>query len=78
MDRAAGHGRRGELTAHIDLDDSLEPRPAGTLTLNGIVADTSGQHLFTVDMTGGDLYRIDVPTGAVRKVRAGRWGRGRR
>ncbi|MFE0133962.1 SMP-30/gluconolactonase/LRE family protein [Streptomyces sp. NPDC059037] len=72
LEKTARHeGRRGELTAHLDLSGALEPQPAGTFTLNGLVADPTdptGRRLFTVDMTGGDLYRVDTASGEIRKV----------
>ncbi|MGH4034002.1 SMP-30/gluconolactonase/LRE family protein [Actinomycetota bacterium Odt1-20B] len=67
---ASAHGRRGELTVGHDLSATIAPHPADAYTLNGIVADPSGRYLLTVDMTGGDLYRVDLTTGAVREVAA--------
>ncbi|MFE3776050.1 SMP-30/gluconolactonase/LRE family protein [Streptomyces sp. NPDC059122] len=66
--RAAAHGGRAELTAAYDLSRVLHPVPAGTVTLNGIVADPSGRYLLTVDMTAGTLYRVDLASGAVCQV----------
>ncbi|MFF2807927.1 SMP-30/gluconolactonase/LRE family protein [Streptomyces sp. NPDC058000] len=66
--RAAAHGGRAELTAAYDLTRVLPSVPAGTVTLNGIVADPSGRYLLTVDMTAGTLYRVDLTSGAVRRV----------
>ncbi|MFE0106392.1 SMP-30/gluconolactonase/LRE family protein [Streptomyces sp. NPDC059009] len=65
---ASAHGKRGELTVSHDLGTTIAPHPADAYTLNGIVADPSGRYLLTVDMTGGDLYRVDLATGAVREV----------
>ncbi|WP_067485973.1 SMP-30/gluconolactonase/LRE family protein [Actinomadura hibisca] len=56
----------GTLAPRFDLSKRLEPHAPSAFTLNGIVA--SGRHLYTVDMTGGDLYRLDTASGAVRKV----------
>ncbi|MBP2049227.1 sugar lactone lactonase YvrE [Streptomyces griseochromogenes] len=61
-------GGRAPLTAHYDLTDALPPRPSGTYTLNGIVADATGRLLFVVDMTGGGLYRVHTATGATSQV----------
>lgn len=58
----------GALTAAYDLTPALRPRPAGAFSLNGIVSDRAGRYLLTVDMTEGDLYRVDLATGAVRRV----------
>ncbi|WP_242906790.1 SMP-30/gluconolactonase/LRE family protein [Actinomadura terrae] len=66
--RDVARGGRADLRARFDLGDAVEEHAAGELTLNGIVADPSGRYLLTVDMTGGDLYRLDVASGAVRKV----------
>ncbi|MFJ6939097.1 SMP-30/gluconolactonase/LRE family protein [Streptomyces sp. NPDC101132] len=65
---ARTHGGTGELTPRYDLSGTLEPHPAGTFTLNGIVADPAGRYLLVVDMTGGDLYRIGLRDGTVRAV----------
>ncbi|WP_406374352.1 superoxide dismutase [Streptomyces sp. NBC_00647] len=64
--RAAAHGGRAVLTPAYDFGGVLAPHPAGTYTLNGIVA--GDRCLFTVDMTGGALYRVDLKTGAIRHV----------
>ncbi|GIH77182.1 hypothetical protein Plo01_36110 [Planobispora longispora] len=56
------------LTPRFDLSGVLDAHAPGAFTLNGIVADPSGRHLLTVDMTGGDLYRLDPVSGAVRRV----------
>ncbi|MET9323772.1 superoxide dismutase [Streptomyces sp. NPDC003038] len=58
----------GPLTEAYDITPALRPRPAGTFSLNGIVSDPAGRYLLTVDMTAGDLYRVDLATGAVRRV----------
>ncbi|MFF9054246.1 SMP-30/gluconolactonase/LRE family protein [Streptomyces erythrochromogenes] len=58
----------GVLTEAYDLTPALRPRPAGTFSLNGITSDRAGRYLLTVDMTAGDLYRVDLRTGAVRRV----------
>ncbi|MFI1280213.1 SMP-30/gluconolactonase/LRE family protein [Streptomyces sp. NPDC020858] len=58
----------GVLTEAYDLTPALRPRPAGAFNLNGIVSDRAGRYLLTVDMTAGDLYRVDLRTGAVRRV----------
>ncbi|MFG3440407.1 SMP-30/gluconolactonase/LRE family protein [Nonomuraea sp. NPDC047897] len=59
-------GRSATLTPYADLRDVLDTPTGGTL--NGIVADPAGRHLFVVDMAGGDLFRLDPVTGAVRRV----------
>ncbi|MFF4351687.1 SMP-30/gluconolactonase/LRE family protein [Streptomyces sp. NPDC001530] len=64
--RATAHGGRAALTTAYDFSRVVAPHPSGTYTLNGIVA--GDRCLFTVDMTGGDLYRIDLPTGDIRQV----------
>jgi sugar lactone lactonase YvrE len=66
--RAREHGGRAHLTPAFDLTGVLESHKPGDVTLNGIVADPSGRYLLTVDMTGGDLYRIGLPSGGIRKV----------
>jgi sugar lactone lactonase YvrE len=62
------HGGRAPLTPAFDLANVVEPHEPGTVTLNGIVADHSGRYLLVADMTGGDLYRIDVLSGGVLKL----------
>ncbi|MGI5168339.1 SMP-30/gluconolactonase/LRE family protein [Spirillospora sp. CA-253888] len=59
-------GGGGTLVPRFDLKDELEAHAPDAFTLNGIVA--SGRHLYTADMTGGDLYRLDTVSGAVRRV----------
>ncbi|MEU9147120.1 SMP-30/gluconolactonase/LRE family protein [Streptomyces sp. NPDC048349] len=61
----------GALTTAHDLTPALRPRPAGGFSLNGIVSDRAGRYLLTVDMVEGDLYRVDLRTGAVRRVDLG-------
>ncbi|MDX3535214.1 SMP-30/gluconolactonase/LRE family protein [Streptomyces sp. MB09-01] len=58
----------GVLTEAYDLTPVLRPRPAGGFSLNGIASDRTGRYLLTVDMTEGELFRIDLRTGAVRRV----------
>lgn len=58
----------GPLLPAYDLSGMLTPSPAGSFTLNGIAADPAGRYLLTVDMTAGELYRIDPRTGAVSRV----------
>lgn len=65
---ARAKGGRATLTPLFDLAGVLEPHAPDAFTLNGIVADPSGRHLLAVDMTGGDLYRLDLATRAIRKV----------
>ncbi|MFI6866291.1 SMP-30/gluconolactonase/LRE family protein [Nocardia sp. NPDC050406] len=68
---AAARGEKAELATAFDLKASLEPHAADAFTLNGIVADPTGRYLLTVDMTGGDLYRIATAPNspdAIRKV----------
>ncbi|MBO1334601.1 SMP-30/gluconolactonase/LRE family protein [Streptomyces sp. VRA16 Mangrove soil] len=57
-------GGSGTLTAWADLTDRIH---SDTYTLNGIVSDADGRHLYVVDMGAGDLYR--VTTGGVAAVR---------
>ncbi|MYT20300.1 superoxide dismutase [Streptomyces sp. SID7760] len=58
----------GPLLPAYDLKGRLTPSPAGSLTLNGIVSDPAGRYLLAVDMTAGDLHRIDLRTGAMSRV----------
>lgn len=58
----------GPLRAAYDLSGRLTPSPAGSFSLNGITADPAGRFLLTVDMTAGDLYRIDPVSGEVSRV----------
>ncbi|QKW37428.1 SMP-30/gluconolactonase/LRE family protein [Actinomadura sp. NAK00032] len=67
-DLAAARGRTATLAVAFDLDDVLDPHGPDDFTLNGIVADPAGRFLLTDDMLGGDLYRLDPATGAVRKA----------
>ncbi|MBG0826327.1 SMP-30/gluconolactonase/LRE family protein [Planomonospora sp. ID67723] len=68
-DQLAGAGGESvELTPRFDLGGVLDAHAPDAFTLNGIVADPSGRHLLTVDMTGGDLYRLDLVSGAIRRV----------
>ncbi|MGH3241974.1 MAG: SMP-30/gluconolactonase/LRE family protein, partial [Spirillospora sp.] len=67
-DLADARGGRATLKPRFDLDETLEPHGPADFTLNGIVADPTGRFLLTADMHGGDLYRLDVVTGAVRKA----------
>nr|WP_260407840.1 SMP-30/gluconolactonase/LRE family protein [Planomonospora venezuelensis] len=65
---AGAGGEPVALTPRFDLGGVLDAHAPGAFTLNGIVADRSGRHLLTVDMTGGDLYRLDPASGEVRRV----------
>ncbi|WP_433472977.1 SMP-30/gluconolactonase/LRE family protein [Spirillospora sp. CA-142024] len=67
-DLAKARGGHGTLATRFDLDGVLEPHKPGDFTLNGIVADPAGRFVLTDDMLGGDLYRLDISTGAIRKV----------
>ncbi|MEU4824478.1 SMP-30/gluconolactonase/LRE family protein [Actinomadura sp. NPDC023710] len=67
-DLDAARGGIGTLSPRFDLGGLLEPHKPGDFTLNGIVADPTGRFLLTDDMLGGDLYRLDLATGAIRKV----------
>jgi sugar lactone lactonase YvrE len=59
----------GPLTPAFDLAPALGPRPEGTVfSLNGIVSDPGGRYLLTVDMVLGDLYRVDLRSGAISRV----------
>ncbi|WP_067887417.1 SMP-30/gluconolactonase/LRE family protein [Actinomadura chibensis] len=68
LEKAHEQGGETPLTPAFDLSDVVEPHAPDTITLNGIVAGPSGRYLLTVDMTGGDLYRIALPSGKVDKV----------
>ncbi|MFP3989018.1 superoxide dismutase [Streptomyces sp. E11-3] len=61
-------GGRSVLRPYVDVGGDLDPRPVGTFTLNGIVADPAGRFLLAVDMTGGDLVRVDLRSREVRRV----------
>ncbi|WP_431903872.1 SMP-30/gluconolactonase/LRE family protein [Nonomuraea sp. bgisy101] len=65
---AKASGRSAPLEPRYDLKDALEPHEPSAFTLNGIVADPSGRFLLTVDLTGGDLYRLDLSSGAIGRV----------
>ncbi|MFI5827133.1 SMP-30/gluconolactonase/LRE family protein [Streptomyces sp. NPDC051578] len=58
----------GPLEVAYDLSGRIDPSSAGSTSLNGIVADPAGRFLLTVDMTAGDLHRIDLLTGALSRV----------
>lgn len=58
----------GTLTQAYDLTPALRPRPAGAFSLNGITSDRAGRYLLTVDMVEGDLYQVDLRTGAITRV----------
>lgn len=58
----------GPLQPAYDLSGALTPSPAGSFSLNGITADPAGRFLLTVDMTAGDLHRIDLRSGTVSRV----------
>ncbi|MGW2987411.1 SMP-30/gluconolactonase/LRE family protein [Streptomyces goshikiensis] len=58
----------GALRTAFDLRGHLRPQPAGAVTLNGITADRTGRYLLTVDMTAGELHRLDLRTGAITRV----------
>ncbi|WP_371617722.1 SMP-30/gluconolactonase/LRE family protein [Streptomyces sp. NBC_00454] len=58
----------GPLLPAYDLSGLLSPSPAGSFSLNGITADPAGRYLLTVDMTAGELYRIDPRSGAISRV----------
>ncbi|MEU8772663.1 superoxide dismutase [Streptomyces sp. NPDC048606] len=58
----------GPLTVAHDLSGHLAPSPAGSFALNGIVSDPAGRYLLTVDMTAGELHRVDLRTGAIGRV----------
>ncbi|MFF4184799.1 SMP-30/gluconolactonase/LRE family protein [Streptomyces sp. NPDC001691] len=62
------HGGRGVLSAPYDLSGAVPAHPAGSFTLNGIVADPAGRFLVAVDMTGGGLYRVGLGDGKVSQV----------
>lgn len=58
----------GPLVTAYDLSGLLSPAPAGSFSLNGITADPAGRYLLTVDMTAGELFRLDLGSGAVSRV----------
>lgn len=58
----------GALTPAYDLSGHLTPSPAGSFALNGIVSDPAGRYLLAVDMTAGDLHRVDLGSGAISRV----------
>ncbi|HEX3733499.1 MAG TPA: SMP-30/gluconolactonase/LRE family protein [Mycobacteriales bacterium] len=66
--QAEANGKPAVLTPRFDLSGVLEPHTSDAYTLNGIVADPSGRYLLTADMTGGDLYRLDLASGRISKV----------
>ncbi|WUH98693.1 SMP-30/gluconolactonase/LRE family protein [Spirillospora sp. NBC_00431] len=66
--KAQEQGGEVSLLPTFDLSKIVEPHPPNTITLNGIVAERTGRYLLTVDMTGADLYRIELPSGKVDKV----------
>ncbi|GAA4232037.1 hypothetical protein GCM10022254_30900 [Actinomadura meridiana] len=68
LKRAHKQGGDVPLLPTYDLSKIVEPHDPSTITLNGIVAAPSGRYLLTVDMTGGDLYRVALPSGKVDKV----------
>ncbi|MGW7479096.1 SMP-30/gluconolactonase/LRE family protein [Nonomuraea muscovyensis] len=65
---AEARGGTATLTPYADLRDALDPHAPDGYTINGIAADPAGRFLLVVDMTGGDLFRLDPATGAVRRV----------
>lgn len=66
-DLARARGGSAPLTPRYDLSGLLTPRPADApFSLNGITTD--GRRLFAVDMPVGELFRIDLASGAVGKV----------
>lgn len=67
-DLDAARGGTGTLSPRFDLSDVLEPHRPADFTLNGIIADPTGRFLLTDDMLGGDLYRLDLATGGIRKA----------
>ncbi|RFS82719.1 superoxide dismutase [Actinomadura spongiicola] len=67
-DLARARGGRATLHRRFDLGGVVEPHVPGTFTLNGVVADPTGRFLLVADMHGGDLYRLDLATGAARKT----------
>ncbi|MEX2543181.1 MAG: PQQ-dependent dehydrogenase, methanol/ethanol family [Trueperaceae bacterium] len=66
----------GELEAWLDLSESpidystTGEGPQGT-NLNGIVATDEGDHLITVDMNDGLLYRVALESGEVSEIDLG-------
>ncbi|MEV3854382.1 SMP-30/gluconolactonase/LRE family protein [Streptomyces sp. NPDC050095] len=58
-------GGHADLTPWADLSGLIN---SDSYTLNGIVADASGRHLYVVDMGAGDLYRVSTKDASVRHV----------
>ncbi|KUJ70328.1 hypothetical protein ACZ90_04900 [Streptomyces albus subsp. albus] len=65
---AAEDGGTAALRTGYDLAAVLSPHPANAFALNGIAVDPAGRYVLTVDMTSGELYRLDVASGGVEKV----------
>ncbi|UGT62486.1 SMP-30/gluconolactonase/LRE family protein [Nocardia asteroides] len=57
-----------ELTVRFDLTGKLAPRAPDAFNINGIVADPAGNYLLVVDMIPGELYRIGLGDGDIRRV----------
>ena len=66
--RDVAKGGRITLTPRFDLSRVVKPHAPEAFTLNGIVADPAGVSLLTADMTGGELYRLDTASGAIRTM----------
>ncbi|MDX2297418.1 MULTISPECIES: SMP-30/gluconolactonase/LRE family protein [Streptomyces] len=65
-DLASARGGRAPLTPRYDLKGLLTPRPVDGFSLNGIATD--GRRLYVVDMPVGELFRIDLRSGTVRRT----------
>ncbi|WP_284575787.1 SMP-30/gluconolactonase/LRE family protein [Streptomyces sp. 2P-4] len=58
----------GVLQPAYDLTPTLTRLPDRRFSLNGITADPRGRYLLTVDMVAGELFRIDLCSGAITRV----------
>ncbi|WKX71646.1 SMP-30/gluconolactonase/LRE family protein [Streptomyces sp. XD-27] len=66
--QAVADGGRARLRDGFDLSGMVDPHQPDAFTLNGLVVDPAGRYVLAVDMTGGDLYRLGIATGSVRRV----------
>ncbi|MFJ5261671.1 SMP-30/gluconolactonase/LRE family protein [Streptomyces sp. NPDC088387] len=70
LDDAITHGFPSRtLTTAYDLTGLVDPYPEGTIALNGIESNETGSFLITVDMSSGDLFRLDTKTGKAHQVK---------
>ena len=61
-------GGTWKLSRWLDVSSTVRQVP-GAFNLNGIDSSADGRYLYTVNMTTGALYRINIRTKAVRQVR---------